>query len=197
MRCDANAAAKINPKNYQYSRAIASLPGTLSQGLVCVCVSVSAFIQYIHTPRSLLMQKPAAPVPTAPHATSAISGVSVAEIRSALANLRSRAAAATPKTPVWLCDVLCHDLTVAEFCLQFVLGQHIKRHAKSQAHAQNLECARSSAQSQSHLPEPAVGPKGFDKDPFPFTPRWTPRTAAGRRAFGLDDVPPAEPASSP
>ncbi len=117
--------------------------------------------------------------------TSAIQGVSVAEVRSALAFLRARAAAATPRQPVWFCDMLCNNLSVADFCTQFVLGQHVKRHAKSQTHGRNMERTRASVAGQSHLPPPAIGPKGHADDPFPFTARWVPKTQAGREAFGL------------
>jgi hypothetical protein len=68
---------------------------------------------------------------SAGHVSSAIPDLSVADIRRALALLRDQWTSSTPDAPMFICDKLFRDMTIQEFTSRFVLGQHLKRHAKS------------------------------------------------------------------
>lgn len=68
------------------------------------------------------------------HVTSAIPNMTVANIRKGLAFLRDQWKHRTPANPVFICDHLIAGLSTEEFCMLFVLGQHMKRHAKSSLH---------------------------------------------------------------
>jgi len=69
------------------------------------------------------------------HVASAIPSLSVAMIRRGLGEIRGRWAQSTPENPMFICDGLCPklqtDMSVQKFASLFVLGQHLKRHAKS------------------------------------------------------------------
>lgn len=72
-----------------------------------------------------------APPPPPPH--SAIPGMSVPNVRRALADLRTRWAQHSPVDLMRLSDQLVHDLMIAEFAHHFVLGHHQKRHKQRSA----------------------------------------------------------------
>ena len=61
--------------------------------------------------------------------TSAIEGMSVAEVRRGLDTIRTR----WNQRPArfYFTDKLFNDMTIQQFCMQFTLGHHTKRHAKS------------------------------------------------------------------
>jgi hypothetical protein len=61
---------------------------------------------------------------------SAVPGMSVPEVRRALAVLRSRWVQHSPIELLRLSDVLTDDIIVAEFAYRFVLGHHQKRHRR-------------------------------------------------------------------
>jgi hypothetical protein len=62
--------------------------------------------------------------------TSAIHGMSVADVRRNLASIRAQWHAHSVGEPFsCFCDV--HGVSAAEFGYKFVLGHHRKRHAKS------------------------------------------------------------------
>ena len=58
--------------------------------------------------------------------TSAIPGMSVAQVRKALGIVRKRATTEL----MYITDLLTDKLTIEQFCLEFVTGHHQKRHAK-------------------------------------------------------------------
>lgn len=61
--------------------------------------------------------------------TSAISDLSVAEVRKALAFMRREWAAHSCVQPFFPCQPLPNcELTVSEFSFRFVMGHHHKRH---------------------------------------------------------------------
>lgn len=62
--------------------------------------------------------------------TSAIPGVSVAEIRKALQQVRDRWRKHSPETPIYLTETLFNDMTIEQFAFLFVLGNHVRRHHK-------------------------------------------------------------------
>lgn len=65
--------------------------------------------------------------------TSAIPGMSGAEVRKGLAEIRRRF---REQEPMYLTDPLWGpDLTVQDFCLKFICGHHEKRHSKAKSSA--------------------------------------------------------------
>jgi hypothetical protein len=129
------------------------------------------------------------------HATSAIADLPIAEIRRALSKLRESHLNSTPQNPLFLCDKLHGDRSIAEFSKEFVFGHHLKRHFKSVAQGNivskrnakltPLASAASLTQSTgaSGFTTAVPGPKGDLHDPFPFTAHWVPKTQRGKRAF--------------
>ena len=67
------------------------------------------------------------------HVSSAIPDLSVATIRKGLGEIRTKWVQSSPDRPLFICDSLnlYKSLTVQQFAAKFVLGQHLKRHAKS------------------------------------------------------------------
>ena len=63
--------------------------------------------------------------------TSAIEGMSVADVRRNLATIRTKWRDHSP-TKAFQCHAQLQSHNVSEFCFLFVLGHHRKRHAKSQ-----------------------------------------------------------------
>mgnify|MGYP004183752355 FL=1 len=61
--------------------------------------------------------------------TSAIEGMSVAEVRRGLDAVRTQWHQGTPR--FYFTEKLFNGMTVQEFCTKFTLGHHTKRHAKS------------------------------------------------------------------
>ena len=118
--------------------------------------------------------------------TSAIPGMTVAEVRRALGRIRSIWSNADPQHPLFLSDPLVNSLTIGEFATLFVGGHHLKRHEKSKCQRAALvnayEIEKFAASGTIKLGVPAPKGKTLD-DPFPFTRRWRPRTEEGRRAF--------------
>lgn len=101
----------------------------------------------------------------------------------------------TPNNPLFICDKLHGDRSIAEFAKEFVFGHHLKRHYKSVAQGTIVAARRNLAK---HVPlshqdggQPGTltqtsavpGPKGDLHDPFPFTANWVPKTQRGKRAF--------------
>lgn len=136
------------------------------------------------------------------HATSAIPDMTVAEIRRALGKLREMWATASPTRPLFICDILHNNKSIAEFSTEFEYGHHLKRHYKSVAQTTILNRQRSNA-AGSGLPEcdsrrgtAVPGPKGDVGDPFPFSATWEPKTVRGKRAFAeaakKDELPAAK-----
>jgi hypothetical protein len=80
------------------------------------------------------------------HVTSAIPEMSVADIRKGLQRLRLAWDKRGPETPLFLSDPLIRGMSMEEFAMRLILGQHLKRHAKSllqrAAAASNNEAAR-------------------------------------------------------
>ena len=132
---------------------------------------------------------------------SAIPEMTVAEIRRALSKLREIWAETTPESPLFICDKLHNDKSIADFAKEFVFGHHLKRHYKSVTQT-NLTVARKRAGAaaiaaaaaaagggllssvHSSTEKTAVpGPKGDVNDPFPFASTWAPKTSRGKRAF--------------
>jgi len=66
-------------------------------------------------------------------ATSAIPGWSVAEVRKGLAMLRAKWKARSPHQPLIPSQCLFKNLSMAEFSVIFLMGQHNKRHQKTKA----------------------------------------------------------------
>ena len=138
------------------------------------------------------------------NATSAVKGMSVAEVRKALQQIRQTWTDSSESAPLWLCDVLVIDSggvcngaggpdaplpatarTIADFSTEFVYGHHLKRHEKSLHKRDALAKAARGFDAPPHRAAPTCvqGPKGLPGDPFPFTAGWMPKTAAGRAAF--------------
>ena len=63
--------------------------------------------------------------------TSAISNMSVADVRKALANMRKDWAKHSCVQPFFTSAKLTEELSVSEFAFKFVMGHHHKRHSKS------------------------------------------------------------------
>lgn len=119
--------------------------------------------------------------PSATSATSAIPGMTVAQVRKALASLRDTWASATDTHPLYTSLPLIDGMTIGTFCMQFVLGHHWKRHNKTQLVHKVMTSTR--AASGVMASEGVAGPKGDAHDPFPFSRSWRPVTAEGRKAF--------------
>lgn len=137
------------------------------------------------------------------HATSTVPKMTVAEVRRALSRLREMWIMSTPEQPLFICDKIYNDKSIAEFAKEFVFGHHLKRHFKSVLQAninnkvKNKNTASAAAPSltshllpcetQSTRTTPMItaipGPKGDVHDPFPFTSTWKPRTVRGKHAF--------------
>jgi len=71
--------------------------------------------------------------------TSAIPGMSVADVRKCLSAVRQCWKTHSPTRPMRVSECLQsvegdHGMTVEQFALLFVLGHHDKRHKKAQAH---------------------------------------------------------------
>jgi hypothetical protein len=71
--------------------------------------------------------------------TSAIQGMSVAEVRRGLDVMRRMWRERTPAEPFFLCDPLFNDMQVQEFTFRFVMGHHYKRHNKSRKEEEEEE----------------------------------------------------------
>ena len=65
-----------------------------------------------------------------PSICSAVPGMSVPQVRRALAIIRARWCEHTPVTMMRLSDELVGDCTIGEFAFNFVLGHHHKRHKR-------------------------------------------------------------------
>lgn len=64
--------------------------------------------------------------------TSAISDMSVADVRKALSNIRKEWQRHSYVHPFFPSKKLTDDMTISEFAFKFVMGHHAKRHAKSE-----------------------------------------------------------------
>lgn len=64
--------------------------------------------------------------------TSAITDMSVAEVRKALSHMRKEWGKHSCVMPFFPCQTLPHteDLSISEFAFRFVMGHHHKRHQK-------------------------------------------------------------------
>lgn len=62
--------------------------------------------------------------------TSAIDGLSVADVRRGLAEVRQMAKHHTPEHPLFITTELSNGMTSMEFCLRFLRGHSDKRHNK-------------------------------------------------------------------
>ncbi len=71
---------------------------------------------------------------SAGHVTSAIPDMTVANIRKGLASLREKWKHRSSVNPLFISDKLIAGMSIEQFCMRFVLGQHMKRHAKSSLH---------------------------------------------------------------
>lgn len=58
--------------------------------------------------------------------------MSVANIRKGLLLARNMFRNSCPRAPMFICDALFEGLSLQEFAMRLVLGQHYKRHQKSQ-----------------------------------------------------------------
>ena len=143
--------------------------------------------------------------PPAGHVSSAVPEMSVAEIRRALSKLREIWSHTTPESPLFVCDKLHNNNSIAEFAKEFVFGHHLKRHYKSVTQTGlQLRKQRNNAASSASIQARGAGgtgvgtgsatactagglavpgPKGDANDPFPFASTWFPRTQRGKRAF--------------
>ena len=70
------------------------------------------------------------PSPSRREMTSAVDGMSVAEVRQSLAHIRSVWALHSMETPLCSSTSLWNGMTFSQFAFWFVLGQHRKRHRK-------------------------------------------------------------------
>ena len=100
-------------------------------------------MQHVHA-RTLWEPETSRQIPPQGHVLSAIPEMSVAEIRRALSKLRDIWATTTPETPLFICDKLHNDKSIAEFSKEFVFGHHLKRHYKSVTQT-NLTASRKKA----------------------------------------------------
>lgn len=64
--------------------------------------------------------------------TSAISDMSVADVRKALSNMRKEWQRHSYVNPFFPSKMLTEDMTISEFAFKFIMGHHAKRHAKSE-----------------------------------------------------------------
>lgn len=64
---------------------------------------------------------------------SSVNNMSVANVRRALAQMRSLWSEHSPETPLNLTAQLFNGMTVAHFAMLFVMGHHSKRHAKTES----------------------------------------------------------------
>lgn len=62
--------------------------------------------------------------------TSAIPGLTVAQVRRALLEVRKKAQKHTPDDPFYITDKLSNGIQINHFCLDFVQGHSDKRHNK-------------------------------------------------------------------
>jgi hypothetical protein len=113
---------------------------------------------------------------------SAVQDMTVAEVRRALGKIRQLWYQSSPAAPLFICDALVRDKTIAEFCTEFVYGRHLKRHQKS-TQQQRLQNAMDASNGKAVLGRAATGvagPKGDEDvgitDRFPFTPGWEPKS---------------------
>lgn len=64
--------------------------------------------------------------------TSAIRGMSVANVRKCLGEVRRMDQEHTERRiPLYITQTISNGMTVQDFCLEFVKGQHEKRHKKN------------------------------------------------------------------
>ena len=67
--------------------------------------------------------------------TSAISGISICEMRKMLNEIRAKSSCRRPGEPLLAMLLQCNpEYTVQEACYRIVHGHHVKRHKKSQKH---------------------------------------------------------------
>jgi hypothetical protein len=117
-----------------------------------------------------------------PIPASAVQDMTVAEVRRALGKIRQLWYQSSPAAPLFICDPLVRDKTIAEFCTEFVYGRHLKRHQKStqQQRLQNALDVNSGKTAPNRTATGVAGPKGDDDegtdDRFPFTPGWEPKS---------------------
>jgi hypothetical protein len=71
--------------------------------------------------------------------TSAISSMSVAEVRKGLQQVRNLWKNHSPDVPIDLSSTLFNGMTVQHFCFLLVLGQHVRRHHKCAASKKTLQ----------------------------------------------------------
>ena len=63
--------------------------------------------------------------------TSAIEGMSVADVRRGLDYMRRKWKLRGSDNPFYICDTIFNDMSMQEFGFRFVMGHHHKRHNKS------------------------------------------------------------------
>jgi hypothetical protein len=112
--------------------------------------------------------------------SSAVQDMTVAEVRKALQKIRQLWFQSSFNAPLFICQTLFpKHKTIAEFCIEFVYGHHLKRHYKSTQQKERKTQKESSVQTSS-VSTGVAGPKGLDaSDPFPFTPGWKPKYHSG------------------
>jgi hypothetical protein len=100
------------------------------------------------------------------HVTSAIPEMSVADIRKGLQRLRLAWEKRGPDTPLFLSDPLIRGMSMEEFAMRLILGQHLKRHAKSllqrAAAVSNSEAARRTREEAAAVAAAAVAAPDVD-----------------------------------
>ena len=69
--------------------------------------------------------------------TSAVEGLTVAEVRKCLDVVRRSWSNRSRQEPFSLLTKVNRPFTIQEFCFRFVLGHHRKRHAKSKTKSRN------------------------------------------------------------
>lgn len=88
---------------------------------------------------------------------SAVSGMTVAEVRKALGKIRQMWFHSTPQNPLFISEILVGSKTIADFCTEFVYGHHLKRHYKSaQQEAPAERTTRHEAVDAADVKDPAA-----------------------------------------
>ena len=65
--------------------------------------------------------------------TSAISDMSVADVRKSLSNMRKEWTKHSAVNPFFPTKLIRPDMTISEFAFKFIMGHHAKRHAKNES----------------------------------------------------------------
>lgn len=87
------------------------------------------------------------------HVTSAIPDMTVPNIRRGLAQGREAWRTSSPAAPLFICMPLIEGMTMEEFAMRFVLGQHLKRHAKSSVQRAALQHIQSTLSTDTEAAE--------------------------------------------